>query len=99
MFQKKGGRNDICSEALIIYGIHEYIAVLMNFGNFMGISRVLLNFCSFEFLVQYCQKRSSPVCMVMNKLPSHPPVFILTPSRRSTLICIYHPDPIPSSII
>ena len=46
-----------------------------------------------------CQKRSSPVCMAMNKLPSHPLVFILTPSRRSTLICIYHPDPIPSSYI
>jgi len=45
----------------------------------------------------FCQKRSSPACMVMNKLPSHPPVFILTPSRRPTLICIYHPDPIPSS--
>jgi hypothetical protein len=49
--------------------------------------------------VQNCQKRSSTVCMVMNKLPSHPPAFILTPSRRSTLICIYHPDLIPSSYI
>jgi hypothetical protein len=39
-----------------------------------------------------CQMRSSPVCMVMNKLPSHPPVFILTPSQRPTLICIYTPD-------
>jgi hypothetical protein len=46
-----------------------------------------------------CQKRSSPVCMVMNKLTSHPPVFILTPSRRSTPICIYYPDLIPSSYI
>jgi hypothetical protein len=46
-----------------------------------------------------CQKRSSTVCMVMNKLPSHPPIFILTPGRRSTLICIYHPDPTPSSYI
>jgi hypothetical protein len=49
--------------------------------------------------VQYCQKRSSPVCMVMNKLAPHPPVFILTPSRRSTPICIYHPNQIPSSYI
>jgi len=34
----------VWSEALIIYGIYEYIALLMNFGNIMGISRVLLNF-------------------------------------------------------
>ena len=34
--------------------------------------------------VSLCQKRSSPVCMVMNKLPAHPPVFILTPSQRPT---------------
>ena len=33
-----------CSEALIIYGIHGYIAVLMNFGKIMVISRVSLNF-------------------------------------------------------
>jgi hypothetical protein len=38
--------------------------------------------------VSGCQKRSSTVCMVMNKLPAHPPVFIFTPSRSSTLICI-----------
>jgi hypothetical protein len=44
-----------------------------------------------------CQIRSSPVCMVMNKLPSHPPVFILTPSQRPTLICIHTTDPITSS--
>jgi hypothetical protein len=51
----------------------------------------------YQLGIQICQKRHSTVCMVMNKLPSHPPVFILTPSRRSTLICIYHPDRIPSS--
>jgi hypothetical protein len=30
----------------------------------------------------------------MNKLPAHPPVFILTPSQRPTLICIHIPNPI-----
>ena len=38
----------IWSEALIIYGIHEYIALLMNFGNIMGISRVSSNFYKVE---------------------------------------------------
>jgi hypothetical protein len=33
----------------------------------------------------------------MNKLPAHPPVFILTPSQRPTLNHIYTPDPITSS--
>jgi hypothetical protein len=46
-----------------------------------------------------CQKRSSTIYIVMNKLPSHPPIFIFTPSQRSTLICIYHPDLIPPSYI
>jgi hypothetical protein len=41
-----------------------------------------------------CQKRSSPVCMVMNKFPAHPPVFILTRSQRPTIICIHIPHPI-----
>jgi hypothetical protein len=36
------------SEALIIYGIHEYIAIFMNLGNIMGISRVSPNFCKVE---------------------------------------------------
>jgi hypothetical protein len=44
------------------------------------------------FHVCFCQIRSSPVCMVMNKLPLHPPVFILTPSQRPTLICIHTTD-------
>jgi hypothetical protein len=44
-----------------------------------------------------CQIRSSPIYIVMNKLPLHPPVFILTPSQRPTLICIYITDPITSS--
>jgi hypothetical protein len=35
---KVGGT--ICSEALMIIGIHEYIAIFMNFGKIMGISRV-----------------------------------------------------------
>jgi hypothetical protein len=47
--------------------------------------------------IPVCQIRSSPVCMVMNKLPSHPPVFILTPSQRPTLICIHTTDLITSS--
>jgi hypothetical protein len=38
------------SEALIIYGIHEYIAVFMDFGNIMGISRVSSNFYKVEML-------------------------------------------------
>jgi hypothetical protein len=41
-----------------------------------------------------CQIRSSPICIVMNKLPSYPPVFILTPSQRPTLICIHTTNPI-----
>ena len=32
------------SEALIIYSIYKYIALLINFRNIIGISRVLLNF-------------------------------------------------------
>jgi hypothetical protein len=36
-----------------------------------------------------CQIRFSPVCIVMNKLPAHLPVFILTPSQRPTLNYIY----------
>jgi hypothetical protein len=42
---------------------------------------------------RYCQIRSSPVCMVINKLPLHPLVFILTPSQRPTLIYIYTTNP------
>ena len=32
--------DESCSEALMIIGIHEYIAILMKFGKIMGISRV-----------------------------------------------------------
>jgi hypothetical protein len=38
----------IWPEALIIYGIHKYIAILMNFRNIISIPRVLLNFCKVE---------------------------------------------------
>jgi hypothetical protein len=40
-----------CSEALIIFGIHEYTAVLVKFECFIGISRVSSNLCNPEFLV------------------------------------------------
>jgi hypothetical protein len=32
----------LCSEALIIFGIHEYIIIFIKFRYFMGMSRVLL---------------------------------------------------------
>jgi hypothetical protein len=48
--QEDIGGFDIWSEALIIYGIHKYITVLMNFGNIMGILQVLLNFHKVEIL-------------------------------------------------
>jgi hypothetical protein len=34
----------IWSEALMIIGIHEYIAIFIKFGKIMGISRVSWNF-------------------------------------------------------
>ena len=46
------------------------------------------------FMTSLCQIGSSPIYIVINKLPAHPPVFILTPSQRPTLNCIHTPDPI-----
>ena len=46
--EEEGDEGRMWSEALIIYGIHEYIAVLMNFGNIIGISRVSSNFYKVE---------------------------------------------------
>jgi hypothetical protein len=39
-----GSRPEICSEALIIFGIHEYTALLVKFEYFMVISLVSSNF-------------------------------------------------------